>query len=61
MKAQVLVSYYRGEREYAIHRVYLEPHFEQAEVDSKMIQEDYSSSKDWRLLETDGYVQLGVK
>jgi hypothetical protein len=55
MKAKVLVSYYRGEGGHTVHRVYLEPHFEQAEADLKMIKDDGSSSKEWQLLETEVY------
>jgi hypothetical protein len=61
MKAKVLVSYYRGEGGHTIHRVYLEPHFVQAEADLKMIQDDGSSSKQWELLETGVYAWYDVK
>ena len=61
MKAKVLISYYRGEGGHTVHRVYLEPHYEQAEADLKMIQDDGSSSKEWQLLETDVYAWSDVK
>ena len=61
MKAKVLVSYYRGEGGHTIHRIYLEPHFDQAEADLKMMQNDGSSSKEWELQETEIYACSSVK
>ena len=61
MKAKVLVSFYKNEGGHTIHRVYLEPHFEQAEADLKMIQSDGSSSKEWELQETEIYAWSSVK
>lgn len=61
MKAKVLISYYRGEGGHTIHRIYLEPHFDQAEADLKMIQDDGSSSKEWELQETEIYAWSSVK
>lgn len=53
-KAKVLISYYSGESGFTVHRVYLEPHFNQAEKDLDMCKE-LSFSKDIKLEECEVY------
>jgi hypothetical protein len=55
MKAKLLISFYRNEGGHKVHRVYLEPNFEQAQQDLEMIQDADSLGKDWELQECDVY------
>jgi hypothetical protein len=55
MKAKLLISFYRSEGGHKVHRVYLEPHFEQAQKDLDMIQDADSLGKDWELQECEVY------
>jgi len=55
MKAKLLISYYTFESSHKVHRVYLEPHFEQAQKDLTMIQDADSLGKNWELQECEIY------
>lgn len=61
MKAKVLVSFYPQESGFAVHRIYFEPHFKQAELDFKLLVDESSSMKQWELQDVDIYNWESVK
>ncbi len=50
MEAKVLVSYYTCDNGFEVHRIYLEPDFEQAEKDLDLLVNDSGTSKNWKLV-----------
>lgn len=55
MIAKVLVSYYRQESGHTVHRIYLEPDFDQAEKDLRLLKNEASSIKEWELEDAEIY------
>ena len=61
MIAKVLVSYYPQESGHTVHRIYLEPDFDQADKDLRLLKNEASSIKEWELEETEIYGAHALK
>jgi len=53
MNAKALISFYAREGGHKVHRIYLEPQFEQAQKDLEMLQDADPLGKNWELQESE--------